>query len=140
MVLARSDAGLEACLVPLQQAGVSVEPVLTFDTSRGHSSVTFDGAEAEARSLVAELATGFDAEHAAFDDETRAKLERREEQIPLTFVLTAVLWLQRELFGGASSAVATSAHLAGAAVGTYFGHRLHVRKTWWGGHERRFED
>ena len=47
VVLARSDAGLEACLVPLQQAGVSVEPVLTFDTSRGHSTVTFDGAEAE---------------------------------------------------------------------------------------------
>ena len=45
--MARSDAGLEACLVPLRQAGVSVEPVLTFDTSRGHSSVTFDGAEAE---------------------------------------------------------------------------------------------
>ncbi|MGB0624375.1 MAG: acyl-CoA dehydrogenase family protein [Luminiphilus sp.] len=47
VVLARSEAGLEACLVPLQQAGVSVEPVLTFDTSRGHSAVTFDSAEAE---------------------------------------------------------------------------------------------
>jgi len=47
VVLARSDAGLEACLVPLQQTGVSVEAALTFDTSRGHSIVTFDGAEAE---------------------------------------------------------------------------------------------
>ena len=47
VVLARSEAGLEACLVPLQQAGVSVEPVLTFDTSRGHSAVTFDSADAE---------------------------------------------------------------------------------------------
>ena len=47
VVLARSQSGLEACFVPLQQAGVSVEPVLTFDTSRGHSTVTFDGAEAE---------------------------------------------------------------------------------------------
>ena len=46
-MLARSEGGLEACLVPLQQAGVSVEPVLTFDTSRGHSTVTFDAAEAE---------------------------------------------------------------------------------------------
>ena len=48
VVLARSDAGLEACLVPLKQDGVSLEPVRTFDTSRGHSVVTFEGAETEA--------------------------------------------------------------------------------------------
>ena len=47
VVLARSDVGLEACLVPLKQDGVSLEPVRTFDTSRGHSVVTFEGAETE---------------------------------------------------------------------------------------------
>ena len=47
VALARSDVGLEACLVPLKQDGVSLEPVRTFDTSRGHSVVTFEGAETE---------------------------------------------------------------------------------------------
>ena len=57
IVLARSDAGLEACLVPITQTGVSIEPVLTFDTSRGHSAMTFDGAETQVlgnRALQAE--------------------------------------------------------------------------------------
>ena len=48
VVLARSDQGLEACLVPMKQEGVSIAPLLTFDTSRGHSAVTFDRAGAQA--------------------------------------------------------------------------------------------
>ena len=57
IVLALSDAGLEACLVPTTQTGVSIEPVLTFDTSRGHSAMTFDRAETQVlgnRTLQAE--------------------------------------------------------------------------------------
>jgi len=44
-VLARSEAGLEACLMPLRQSGISIEPVITFDTSRGHSALTLEGAD-----------------------------------------------------------------------------------------------
>ena len=66
-------------------------------------------------------------------------LERKEDEIPLTFVLTGALWLGREL-ALAKAGVASSAHLAGAAVGTYFGHRMYVRRTWLGGRERKFED
>ena len=47
VVLGRSEAGLEACLVPLQQSGVSIEPVITFDTSRGHSALILDGADVQ---------------------------------------------------------------------------------------------
>jgi membrane associated rhomboid family serine protease len=66
-------------------------------------------------------------------------LERRADGLPLTFVASAALWLGREL-GQSQPGVARTAHLSGAAIGTYFGHRLHVRRTWWGGRERRFED
>jgi membrane associated rhomboid family serine protease len=65
-------------------------------------------------------------------------LERRRDELPITFVLTAALWLHRELFD-ARPGTATSAHLVGAAVGTYFGHRLHVRTTRWGGTQRKFD-
>ena len=47
IVLARSEAGLEACLVPMSQKGVSIEPVLTLDNSRGHSAMALNGAEAQ---------------------------------------------------------------------------------------------
>jgi membrane associated rhomboid family serine protease len=66
-------------------------------------------------------------------------LERKEGEIPLTFVLTGALWLGREL-GIAKAGVASSAHLVGAAVGTFFGHKMSVRRTWLGGSERKFED
>ena len=66
-------------------------------------------------------------------------LERKEGEIPLTFVLTGALWLGREL-GIAKAGVASSAHLVGAAVGTFFGHKMYVRRTWLGGSERKFED
>ena len=71
-------------------------------------------------------------------------LQRRRQQLPLTFVLTAMLWLHNELRGFASTEpstqhIAHSAHVVGAAVGTYFGHRVHVQKTWWGGTRVKFE-
>ena len=47
VVLLRSAAGLDLCLVPLKQHGVTIEPVRTFDSSRGHSTVRFDRAEAQ---------------------------------------------------------------------------------------------
>ena len=47
VVLAHSEAGLEACLVPMDQAGVQQHSVMTLDASRGHSTLTFDHAQAE---------------------------------------------------------------------------------------------
>jgi len=67
-------------------------------------------------------------------------LQRQEEKLPLTFVLTAGLWLSRELLAPGGQGVAHSAHLVGAGVGTLFGHRVHVRKMWWGGTRREIRD
>ena len=64
-------------------------------------------------------------------------LQRESESVPVTFVLTATLWLQRELMNPVEG-VAHTAHLVGAAVGTYFGHQMHLRRTWWGGTRREF--
>ena len=47
VVLVHSDAGLEACLVPMDQAGVQQQSVMTLDGSRGHSTLTLDNAQAE---------------------------------------------------------------------------------------------
>jgi alkylation response protein AidB-like acyl-CoA dehydrogenase len=49
IVAAKSDSGDGASLylVPMDQAGVSCEPVKTVDPTRNHANVTFDGAEAE---------------------------------------------------------------------------------------------
>ena len=47
IVLGRTDSQLEAYLVPLEQSGVTLASVRTFDTSRGHSRITFVDAEAE---------------------------------------------------------------------------------------------
>ena len=47
VVLTRSGADLELCLVPLKQQGVTVQPVLTLDGSRGHCNLSFERAGAE---------------------------------------------------------------------------------------------
>ena len=66
-------------------------------------------------------------------------LQRQAAKVPITFVLTATLWLHREIFYPVEG-VAHTAHLAGAGVGTFFGHRMHIRRTWWGGSRREFSD
>ena len=66
-------------------------------------------------------------------------LERKEDEVPLTFCLTGALWLSKELTLS-KAGVASSAHLAGAAVGAFFGHHVHVRHTWWGAKIHRFEE
>ena len=47
VVLVRSGSALELCLVPIKQEGVTVQPVLTLDGSRGHSNLIFEQAQAE---------------------------------------------------------------------------------------------
>ena len=47
VVLARTDSALELCLVPLNQDGVTTEPVLTLDSSRGHSNLILTEAPTE---------------------------------------------------------------------------------------------
>lgn len=66
-------------------------------------------------------------------------LQRDAARVPATFVLTSALWLSRELASPAVG-VSHSAHLVGAAVGTYFGSRVHLRRTWWGTTTRDFEE
>ena len=66
-------------------------------------------------------------------------LQRERERVPITFVLTAVLWLQRELLDPVQG-IAHTAHLVGAGVGTFFGCRMHLRRMWWGGTRREFAD
>ena len=62
-------------------------------------------------------------------------LQQRGGKVALTFVLTAVGWLHREVSEAVvgQSNVAHSAHLVGAAVGAWFGHRMHVQERRWGG-------
>ena len=62
-------------------------------------------------------------------------LQQRGGKVALTFVLTAALWLHREVAQAAAGAtgVAHSAHLVGAGVGAWFGHRMHVLERRWGG-------
>ena len=47
VVLARTGSDVELCLLPLKQEGVTVQPVLTLDSSRGHSNLILKEAQAE---------------------------------------------------------------------------------------------
>ena len=47
VVLVRTGSDVELCLLPLKQDGVTVQPVLTLDSSRGHSNLILKKAQAE---------------------------------------------------------------------------------------------
>ena len=67
-------------------------------------------------------------------------LQREKDRVPLTFICTAVAWLVGEIIHPQGDRTAHSAHLVGAAVGTWFGHKIHVRTTWWRGRHHKIKD
>ena len=66
-------------------------------------------------------------------------LQRQAGSVPLTFLATCMLWLGGELLNP-QTGTAHSAHLVGACVGTWFGHKVVVQKRWWGGWTRKIKD